>query len=82
MQAQLKRKFDYLAEQALVKKVEGVRAWKKSPVFRLYIAMTYEGLRERKPMTEVIRARQIANHDCLTLSEYEMMGRVNGEIAL
>jgi len=82
MQAQLKKKFDFLSEQALVKKVEGVQAWKKSPVFRLYIAMTYEGLRERKPIAEVIRARQIANTECLTLSEYEMIGRLSAEIAL
>jgi len=82
MLAQLKKKFDYLTEQSIVKKVEGVQAWKKSPVFRLYIAMTYEGLRERKAIAEVIRARQIANSECLTLSEYEMIGRLNGDIAL
>lgn len=82
MQAQLKKKFDFLSEQALIKKVEGVQAWKRSPVFRLYITMTYAGLRERKPIAEVIRARQIANTECLTLSEYEMIGRLNADIAL
>lgn len=79
---QLKKKITYLAEQSLTKKVEGVQAWKRSPVFRLYVAMTYAGLRERQSMAEIIRARQIANSDCLTLSEYEMIGALNAEIAL
>ena len=76
----LLEKFQVLKEQSLVKKMEGRQAWKTSPLFRLYIAMTLKGIQEKKSVSAVIEEKQIKNEECLTLSEYEMMGRLNREI--
>ncbi|MBI5077444.1 hypothetical protein HZB94_03620 [Candidatus Falkowbacteria bacterium] len=77
----LMEKFAVLAEQSLVKKMEGVKQWKISPLFRLYAAMTMQAIKERKPIAKIIEERQIKNEKSLTLSEYEMMGRISRRLS-
>lgn len=73
----LLEKFQVLKEQSLVKKMEGIKAWKASPLFRLYLVMTLKGIQEKKSVSAVIEEKQIKNEECLTLSEYEMLAKLN-----
>ena len=73
-------KVEILAEQSLLKKIEGINAWKIAPVYKLYLQMTYQGIKEIKKISEVIEQRQIKNQESLTLSEYEMIATLNQKL--
>ena len=77
---ELLEKVEVLAEQSLLKKIEGINAWKISPVYKLYLQMTYQGIKKMKKISEVIEQRQIENHESLTLSEYEMIASLNQKL--
>ncbi|NQT50092.1 hypothetical protein HQ571_05345 [Candidatus Kuenenbacteria bacterium] len=77
---EIMEKIQVLAGQSLGKKLEGINAWKKSSVFKLYIAMTLEAIREKKPITATIEKRQRENKDSLSLSEYEMFSKLNEQL--
>jgi len=78
----LLEKFEVLKEQSLVQMVQGKQGWKKSPVYRLYLQMTYQAIQEGKAIATVIELRQKVNQESLTLSEYEMVGELNRKLAL
>lgn len=77
---ELFEKFQMLAAQSLVQKMKGIAAWRKSPVMRLYLMMTMDGIKGKKGIVEVIESRQIKNQETLTLSEYEIVGEVNRKL--
>ncbi len=70
-------KFEILGSQGLVKKMAGIEAWKSSPIFKIYVDMTMQGMYEKKTIAEVIKFRQIKNLPVLMLSEYELIGWIN-----
>jgi|GEM_PF-2805959 len=70
-------KFEVLESQGLMQKLAGQKAWKKSEIFQIYIAMTMQAMFEKKTMMEVVKYRQIKNLPVLMLSEYELIGRIN-----
>ncbi len=73
----MKNKLNILVEQSLPQKIQGIKAWRRSPVFQLYLDMNLQGIREDKSLQEVIEARQFANQETLSLSEYETIGQLN-----
>lgn len=74
---EISEKFHILAEQSLLKKIEGINAWRRSPVYALYLSMIMEGVREKKTIDQVIENRQFKNSVVLTLSEYESIAKLN-----
>ncbi len=76
----LLEKFKVLADQSLLKKLQGLKAWKSSPVYKIYLSMTVAGIRNRVPLSQVIEDRQLNHQATLTLSEYEMIGQLNQEL--
>ncbi|MBU1131678.1 hypothetical protein KKC32_00265 [Patescibacteria group bacterium] len=73
-------KFQLLAEQSLPKKWAGIKAFKASPIYRLYLTMNMQGIKEDKSIQEVIEDLQFKNEPCLTLSEYEAINEINSRI--
>ncbi|MFH0987934.1 MAG: hypothetical protein V1763_01015, partial [Parcubacteria group bacterium] len=74
-------KIQMLAEESLTRKVEGINAWRSSPVYQLYLSMSMQGIREGKSIQVVIENRQQKNEETLTLSEYEAVNEINGQIS-
>jgi hypothetical protein len=77
---ELLEKFVLLADQGLPKKVAGIKAWRQSPVFKMYVDLNMRGIMDKKTITQLIEEKQVANIDCLTLSEYEMINELNREL--
>jgi len=69
-----------LADQSLVKKIQGVKAWRKSPVFKMYLMLSLAGIQEGKEVVRVIEDKQIKHEDCLTLSEFEVINELNSKL--
>ncbi len=75
-------KIQILAEQSLLKKIEGINAWKSSAIYKLYLQMTYEAIVNKRSIADIIEQRQLKNQETLTLSEYEMLGNINSKLNL
>lgn len=74
-------KIDLLSEQSFAKKRQGIKAWKSSPVFQMYLSMNMEGILQNKSISDVIKFRQIENKDTLTLGEYETINEISRKIS-
>lgn len=70
-------KINLLAEESLLKKAEGIQAWKESEVHKLYLEIGNEAIESAKPVEEVIKARKEANKPTLTLEEFNMIAELN-----
>lgn len=70
-------KIELLSEQSFAKKLQGIKAWKSSPVFQTYLSMNMEGILQGKSISDVIKARQIENKETLTLGEYETVNEIS-----
>jgi len=73
-------KIQYAAGASLPQKVLAIREWKKSPVFKLYLSMSFQAMSERSPMQTVIENRQHQDQETMTLSELEAINFLNIEL--
>jgi len=73
-------KVELLADQSYTKKVQGIKAWRTSPLFKLYLQMIMQGIKDGKPINEVIQIRQKKNQNTLTLTEFEKIAELNGKL--
>ncbi|MFH0779901.1 MAG: hypothetical protein V1928_03535 [Parcubacteria group bacterium] len=74
-------KVELLSEQSFAKRLQGVKAWKGSPIFQMYLSMNMEGILQGKSISDVIKARQIENKETLTLGEYETINEISRKIS-
>jgi hypothetical protein len=70
-----------LEDQSYVKKVQGVTAWRNSPIFGLYLKMSMQGITDKRSIEQVIEDRQRNNEPALSISEYEMVSKLNQQIS-
>jgi len=75
-------KVEVLAAESLVRRIQGIRAWRRSRVFRLYLEMNLQGLMENKDLQAVIDSRQVKNQEFLTMTEYEIVVDLNSQLGL
>lgn len=66
-----------LGEETLMKKIQGIKAWKSSPVFKLYLQLSLKGIQEKKSVEKLIEESQTRNEETLTLSEVELISELN-----
>ena len=73
----VKGKIDLLAEDSLVKKAEGIKAWKESEVNRLYLEIGEESINKGKSVKETINERQKGGRKTLTEAEFNAVVGLN-----
>jgi len=70
-------KIEYLAGESYSKKTAGIKAWRQSPVNRLYLEMGQESVTEHKKIDEIIEKRKQEGSDYLTKSEFMSIMELN-----
>lgn len=70
-------KIGLLAEESLVKKAEGIKAWKDSEVNQLYLDIGVESIDQGKSVNEIIIQRQQQNKPTLTEEEFNAVVELN-----
>lgn len=75
-------RIELLADEAYRKKVEGLKAWRRSPLYKLYVSINLQGMREMKSIEEVIRSRQINNQESLNIEQFEAINKLNAKMTL
>ncbi len=73
-------KLDLLEKESYKKRLEGIRAWRQSPVNRLYLEMGNESISQGGSVLDVINNRKKENKDYLTIEEFEGIMELNRSI--
>jgi hypothetical protein len=78
--AKILGKIKLLERDGYDKMVAGVRAWRQSPVSRLYLRLGQEAAATGLPFKDAIAARQAANQEYLNMSEVEAIVSLNSKL--
>ena len=73
-------KINLLAEESLVKKSEGIKAWKNSEINNLYLDIGAESIDQGKSVTEIIFQRQQKKVPTLTEEEFNSVIELNQKL--
>lgn len=73
-------KVDLLETQGYDQKVQGITAWRQSPLYKQYVALAQEALVQGLQVEEVLTARQASGEDVLTLAEYQAIMKINAAL--
>lgn len=75
--AQIVAKINFLEEESYAKRLEGIKAWRQSPLNGLYIAIGQEAISKEGGIRATITERQAAGQDFLTNDEFEAIMDLN-----
>ncbi len=78
--AKLKDKIALLEKEQYAKKLEGIKAWRQSPLNQLYISMTQNALSKGASIDQIIAQKSQANEDCLNQAEFEAIMKLNQDL--
>lgn len=79
--SKIKSKIDLLTKDSFEKRMEGIKSWRQSPVYRNYLAIGGLSVESGQSVLEVIKQKQLANELCLTNEEFEAVADLNQEIS-
>jgi hypothetical protein len=73
----IKEKIDILEAERYIKKIEGVQAWRQSPINKLYIQLGRESISQGKAVDVIIKERIARGEDTLSIEEFEAILQLN-----
>lgn len=66
-----------LLEEDYGKKLEGIKFWRQSPIYKLYLEIGNSSIKENKPVDVIIEARRMAGLDYLSENEFKAIMDLN-----
>lgn len=78
--AKIKEKIALLEEEDYSKRVEGIKAWKSSPLNRLYLSIGERGIIENKPVDVIMAEMRTAGQESITAEEFETIMDLNRDL--
>lgn len=75
----IKEKIDLLDEE-YSKMIEGIKAWRVSPLNKLYLEVGFASISSKKPINVIIEERKAAGKEYLTAREMEAIIELNREL--
>jgi len=76
----IKDKIDLLEEQGLGQKILGIKAWRSSPVSRIYLEMNKTALLAGKSIEEIAAEKKPNSQVTLTTTEIKAINEINGSL--
>lgn len=70
-------KIHLLGEDSLARRAQGIAAWRKNAINRVYLAMGRESMVTGKTIDEIIQARERAQQPTLTSHEFALVSDIN-----
>ncbi len=74
------KKIELLEEESIVQKVNGIKAWKESEPYKLYLKIGLQAMEEKCLMSEIIAKYQAANQETLSEAELEAIMELSQKI--
>ena len=78
----VKRKIETLSKEEYSWKLEGVQAFKQSPVNCLYVEIYHTAMSQGKQITAIIAEKRRVSDDALTEAEFEALSELNQTISM
>lgn len=78
--AKIVMKIRLLEKDGYDRMVEGVQAWRQSPVNRIYVRLAQEAVAKGMTLREIIAARQAENKETLSMDEIEAIVAMNSQL--
>ncbi|MEA3464033.1 MAG: hypothetical protein U9R14_03090 [Patescibacteria group bacterium] len=76
----IKQKIDLLEEENYAQRLAGIKAWRVSPVNRLYLEMGQTSINSSKPIDAVIEERKIKGQEYLNSQEFKAVMDLNRDL--
>ncbi len=76
----IKEKIELLGEEQYAKRIEAIKAWRQSPVNKLYAKIGQQSIAQKQPVDKIIASQKQAGHECLTIAEFEAIMDLNKEL--
>jgi hypothetical protein len=76
----IKKKIDLLGKESLGKMFDGIKAWRQSPVNRMYINIGQQSMSQGKDIKTITRERKESNQDYLTEAEFNAILELNKKL--
>lgn len=76
----IQEKINLLEEESFVKKIEGIKAWKQSPLNKMYLALGQKSIIEGRPVEEIVASS--AAGDNLNKDEFNAIMELNKSLRL
>lgn len=73
----LKERFDVLGKESYALRVQGIMAWRTSPLYQLYLEMGSESMESRQPIAALAAARKQRSAESLTDEEFTAIADLN-----
>jgi len=73
----IKEKINLLEEEQYSKRIEGTKAWRRSPINRLYLQIGQQSISQGKPVDAIIEERKKASQDYLSNDEFKAIMDLN-----
>lgn len=73
-------KIQQLGRESFTKRAEGIKAWRESEPYRLYLDMGHESLLTSKSVRDVLFSRQQAGQPALTEQEFSLIADLNRKL--
>ena len=70
-------KVGFLEEDSYKKRLEGIKAWRQSPVNKIYLAIGQESIEQKKTVDTVIEDRKNSGKDYITVQEFNAIMDLN-----
>ncbi len=79
-QEKIKKKIDLLGKESLGQMFDGIKAWRQSPVNKMYISMGRESMNNNKDIKTIIREKKSHNQDYLIEAEFNAILELNKKL--
>lgn len=73
-------KINLLQEISLLKRAEGIYAWRRSPLHKLYLEIGQQALEQKKSIQQVIQERRDNNQPFITMEDFEAINELNRKL--
>lgn len=80
MVAKIEEKIKLLEEDGFDKRTEGIKAWRNSPVNKMYLEIGREAIEKKTGIDKIILEKQAKKDDCLTIHEFTAVMDLNKKI--
>lgn len=73
----IEEKIKLLEADSLIKKAEGIGAWKQSEIYQTYLDIGSDSMAKSKSVKEIIQSRTLEGKPCLTEDEFNAVADLN-----
>jgi len=78
--AKIISKIDFLSQKSIAKRSAGIRAWRQSPLYRMYVALGQASMEHNLPVEQIIEEYAKKGHQIISLEEFEAISDLNRQL--